>query len=694
MEIKISEYFNWNLNFMTFYDHLEQYLALGFIPSTDKLNYPAQPPPGFEQKNALNSPTMGRERPKMPNQMAALQQGGGKMLERPISQMPEQEKPMFMMAMEKRMISLALKMIDEYHTDPRRQKEMAYLIICASRKTNFLKDPDSRFLRDMYGLKIQDDRRFAQELESLMRNCPPTQGQLMFDFAVRHYDKEGNEVPPPGMMPPPGAKMPPGARPPGMPGMPPQGGPMPPGAQGMPQRQAQGHMQAMARQQGNRSVEQNLKYRTQPGPGQQRKFQSASKNIVSAHNIQGKQQPHSHANAHAKFSSSYASLQHLPQNKLRGSGHLKQNYGTVQAGPTKISSPQKKGQRVNVPIKGTPPKASENVKDSFYQRLSQNGPVPLPKNPYIKEVPQLNERSSGYFGEGKGSESKANGAGGDVIYSRKINVSSSKKHNQNIGSSAQIDVSNLKKMDSNQAKKILSNKSRHVIHKAQFDKVIRSSDYKKDMTSSQQHQGGSGYTKIQSKLVDPNRHRRSNNDKSSTNPNTKRNQIPQNLNFYAEQPSSDPYRRSSVDLPRRSGPARSGEGNAIKLIDNFNYKIDKKKFMRPKGVLPSHAYSKGYTRKAATRENSREKKKVTNLVKYPGDVKRGAPMAGKPANGYFQRRSQNSHMSSVGDLSHMNAYKGRPGRPITNGKASLGMISSGTRGQRISNTVRLSLSYL
>lgn len=494
---------------MTFYDHLEQFLALGFVLKSDVLNYPAQPPPEFDQKNAVNKPTMGRERPKMQNPMAALQQGGaGKFIERPVSQMPEQEKPMFMMAIEKRMISLCLQMVDEYHIDPRRQKEMAYMFICVSRKTNFLKEPDSRLLREMYGLRIQDDRKFAQELDNLMRNCPPSQGQLMFDFAVRHYDKEGNEVPPPGMRPPPGAQMPPGARPPGMPQ---QGGQMPPGHQGMSQRQAQEHMKAMAQRQQGGSMDQNLKYRTQPGQQAQqlaqRKFQSASKNIGSTQNIPGSHRPATQQNPHAKFSSSYASLQQLPQNQLRGPKNIKQNYGSVQTSMTKISSPSKKGKRIGPSNpQGTPTKEMD-VKDSFYQRLSQKRPLPLPSNPYIKEVPQLNERASGFFGDGEESEKRVNEAG-EVVYSKKINISSSKKQahnvNPNIGSSSKIDVSNLKKMDSMRAQKILSNKSKQVIHKAQFDKIIRSSDYRKDPQNFRnQKPGSSKYQKVQSKLIDP-----------------------------------------------------------------------------------------------------------------------------------------------------------------------------------------------
>lgn len=56
----------------------------------------------------------------------------------------------------------------------------------------------------------------------------------------------------------------------------------------------------------------------------------------------------------------------------------------------------------------------------------------------------------------------------------------------------------------------------------------------------------------------------------------------------------------------------------------------------------------------------------------------------------YQRRSQNSHMSSAGDLSHMNHYRGKPGRPVTKGKAGLAVVQGKngiSRGQRISNNV-------
>ena len=59
-ELKIAKFFDWNLMFMSFYDHLEQFMALGMGLRSDFLKFERPVP---MEKSAINRPTQSETSP-------------------------------------------------------------------------------------------------------------------------------------------------------------------------------------------------------------------------------------------------------------------------------------------------------------------------------------------------------------------------------------------------------------------------------------------------------------------------------------------------------------------------------------------------------------------------------------------------------------------------------------------------------
>jgi len=55
-ELNISKYFDWNLFFFTFYDHLEEFISMGILLESDKIMIPASKL-SLENKAVMNEAT-------------------------------------------------------------------------------------------------------------------------------------------------------------------------------------------------------------------------------------------------------------------------------------------------------------------------------------------------------------------------------------------------------------------------------------------------------------------------------------------------------------------------------------------------------------------------------------------------------------------------------------------------------------
>ena len=261
-EIELMISFDWNINILTFYDYLEQFMSMGVLFSTDKV-MPAQEALTASLRKIKNSKD-GEKKENLSFDQSTLH---GSQISGSLSQMihlskiiiekknpfvtpPSNKMKVFNLGnkasdedfnnfakdddiksfsnmehllpeiqeiietqedlslldsrdpsilfliekIERRCLDLAKHVGCKYLTDSSIQREIAYLIIVASRKMAGIANFDSTQLREFYQVKIKDERRFVRSVQDLEVYCPDTTNEVNFDLVVRSYAPNGVEI--------------------------------------------------------------------------------------------------------------------------------------------------------------------------------------------------------------------------------------------------------------------------------------------------------------------------------------------------------------------------------------------------------------------------------------------------------------------------------------------------------------------
>ena len=249
-EIEIAQFFDWNICMMTFYDFLEQFLHMGYLFEDDEVfveNSEAIPKTRDELFDSLKhlepekqarALQFAQEIEKKRNnpisekstKAGTLKSGDGieeehdkpndgavtpldrsvyrelidmlkteKIVDEnrktiPAKDLGDKEKTDTIRNIEKRSFQLSLQIGAHFLTDPTKQREVAFLVLCVARKQAGLKTYDRQLLRSFYKLTPSSNEKLERAIEQLIANCPNDISTFKFDLVVRKYNKEGLEV--------------------------------------------------------------------------------------------------------------------------------------------------------------------------------------------------------------------------------------------------------------------------------------------------------------------------------------------------------------------------------------------------------------------------------------------------------------------------------------------------------------------
>lgn len=200
MELELSTFYDWNLAMMTYYDLLEQFMHMGLTFATDKIR--------LSQKNSSK-----RRKAETADQSGKRKNSGDISTQRGtpedqrksndcrivrIGDLETEEKDKILDKLERRCLDLAKQIFEKFHTDPTKQREVAYMIIRTARREAGFVDYDSDMLREFYKMEISDEKELRKSSKKLTLDCKPQ--RLKFDLVVRMYDPDGQEMIPPPVL--------------------------------------------------------------------------------------------------------------------------------------------------------------------------------------------------------------------------------------------------------------------------------------------------------------------------------------------------------------------------------------------------------------------------------------------------------------------------------------------------------------
>lgn len=258
-ELQVASFYQWNISMLTFYDYLEQFLAMGVLLATDvveidrikeKLRFigkisddgeenfrTSEEEEHTEDKSEIEeksnklteeqikiededqeevvSEEVGSE-PKSPKEQKVPKTPSSNIsknkLETPsrssppsesktslAKDLPTSERDILIDSIERRCLDIALQLTHRFITDPSQHKELAYIIISLARKEAGIKNSDRDLLKEYYSIKPIIGG-FAAKIGELGENCQDMTDQLCHDLVVRSYDQQGREMLPEGLM--------------------------------------------------------------------------------------------------------------------------------------------------------------------------------------------------------------------------------------------------------------------------------------------------------------------------------------------------------------------------------------------------------------------------------------------------------------------------------------------------------------
>lgn len=140
MEIELSQFYDWNMVMMTYYDLLEQFMHMGLTFANDKVKIKEQ----ANQTEASAQKIQGKEEKKKESDDDSTQRGSPedqRSSERfkivMLGDLEEKEKDQILDCIERRCLDLAKQICQKYLTCATRQREIAYLIVKNRKKRNW-----------------------------------------------------------------------------------------------------------------------------------------------------------------------------------------------------------------------------------------------------------------------------------------------------------------------------------------------------------------------------------------------------------------------------------------------------------------------------------------------------------------------------------------------------------------------------
>lgn len=181
-EISVANFFEWNICMLTFYDFVEQFLAMGCLFADDKIKSETINELDREQEQNLSQE----------NNKKKLEENFGQQGEKDVKLLSEISKRKLIENIERRCFDLSIQITHFYLTDMTKQKLLAYIILVLSREDNGLSSPDKPLLRNFYG--ISREAKIEDLKNEIRKNCPDKKDKLFHDLVIRSYDEDGNEV--------------------------------------------------------------------------------------------------------------------------------------------------------------------------------------------------------------------------------------------------------------------------------------------------------------------------------------------------------------------------------------------------------------------------------------------------------------------------------------------------------------------
>lgn len=203
MELSLSQFYDWNLSMMTYYDFLEQFMHMGLTFATDTVK--------IKQKETSATEVVEKEkkseRKNSGDGDASTQRGspedqrnGERWTIMRLGDMDTKERDQILDKIERRCLDLAKQICQKFTSDATVQREVAYLIVSTARREAGIIDYDSDLIKEFYKMEIRDSNELNRISKLLSTECEDNSKTLKFDLVVRFYTPDGMEMIPPPIM--------------------------------------------------------------------------------------------------------------------------------------------------------------------------------------------------------------------------------------------------------------------------------------------------------------------------------------------------------------------------------------------------------------------------------------------------------------------------------------------------------------
>jgi hypothetical protein len=196
---------------MTFWDYLEQFLALGFLFEDDfvllndeeQLVYEAILDPESSVRENMEMMSFHTPEPEesqvltfdsVKNRQADDRRKKQRLEKIKVSKMIEEHRNRVIDCILNRSLDLAKQVGKRFLTDTHVQREIAYLILVIARGENGLLDYDSERLRRLYKIEKRDKKEFDRCIREVPNKCPDNSDRIDFDAVQRKYTPEGELI--------------------------------------------------------------------------------------------------------------------------------------------------------------------------------------------------------------------------------------------------------------------------------------------------------------------------------------------------------------------------------------------------------------------------------------------------------------------------------------------------------------------